>query len=62
MGSTVFNMQNRSDVCTKDAKDQIVNKSNAMVISEQKSISKEIAKKLRTANKCYREKLLLYDK
>ena len=53
-------MQNRSDVCTKDAKDQIVNKSNAMVISEQKS--KEIAEKLRTANKCYREKLLLYDK
>ena len=53
-------MQNRSDVCTKDAKDQIVNKSNAMVISEEKL--KETAKKLRTANKCYREKLLLYDK
>lgn len=53
-------MQNRSDACTKDSKGQIVNQINEMVISEPES--KQIEKKLRTANKCYREKLLLYDK
>ena len=53
-------MQNRSDTCTKDSKDQIVNQINQMVISEPES--KQIEKKLWKANKCYREKLLLYDK
>ena len=60
MQRIVFKMQNRSDACTKDSKDQIVNQINQMVISEPES--KQIEKKLRTANKCYREKLLLYDK
>jgi len=58
--SIAFNMQNRSDTCREDSKDQIVNQINQMVISEPES--KQIEKKLRTANKCYREKLLLYDK
>ena len=53
-------MQNRSEVCNEDSKDQIVNQINQMVISEQES--KLIEDKLRTANKCYREKLLSYEK
>ena len=53
-------MQNRSEVCNEDTKDEIVNKINQMVISQPES--KLIENKLRAANKCYQEKLLSYEK
>lgn len=53
-------MQKRSEVCNEDSKDQIVNKIQQMVKSEPES--KLIENKLRAANKCYREKLLSYEK
>ena len=53
-------MQNRSEACNEDSKDQIVTKINQTVTSEPES--KLIENKLRAANKCYREKLLSYEK
>ena len=50
-------MQN---ISKEDSRDQIVKRINQMVISEPES--KQIENKLRAANKCYREKLLLYEK
>lgn len=44
-----------------DSKDQIVKRINQMVTNGEPE-SKEIENKLRAANKCYQEKLLLYEK
>jgi len=50
-------MQN---ISKEDSRDQIVKRINQMVTSEPES--KQIERKLRAANKCYRKKLLLYEK